>query len=149
MRGPVTFRDIEEATGVSHNGVAQVITTLSLKYPIWSPKRGVYKLYDDDDYNSNGRRGMTGKHVFHDITELVSILQKKELPSREITAIQNKHETLVKWNHNNFSQLLDYISNQYSIYESNYRLYKILTDEDIEKYREELRKNGKQRNDLA
>lgn len=52
LRGPVTFRDIEEATGVSHNGVAQVITTLSLKYPIWSPKRGVYKLYDDDDYNS-------------------------------------------------------------------------------------------------
>ena len=46
-------------------------------------------------------------------------------------------------NHNNFSQLLDYISNQYPIYESNYRLYKILTDEDIEKYREELRKNGK------
>ena len=44
LRGPVTFRDIEEATGVSHNGVAQVITTLSLKYPIWSPKRGVYKL---------------------------------------------------------------------------------------------------------
>ena len=92
---------------------------------------------------ANGRRGMTGKHVFHDITELVSILQKKELPSREITAIQNKHETLVKWNHNNFSQLLDYISNQYPIYESNYRLYKILTDEDIEKYREKLRKNGK------
>lgn len=52
LKGPVTFHDIEVATGISHNGVAQVITTLSLKYPIWSPKRGVYKLYDEDDYNT-------------------------------------------------------------------------------------------------
>lgn len=52
LKGPVTFREIEEATGVAHNGVAQVITTLSLMYPIWSPKRGVYKLYDEEDYNT-------------------------------------------------------------------------------------------------
>lgn len=49
-KGPVTFHDIEEAAGVSHNSVAQVITTLSLRYPIYELKRGVYKLYGDDDY---------------------------------------------------------------------------------------------------
>lgn len=51
LKGPVTFKQIEEVTGVSHCGVAQVITTLTLKYPIWSPKRGVYKLCEDTDYN--------------------------------------------------------------------------------------------------
>jgi len=48
--GPVTFHQIEEAADVSHNSVAQVITTLSLRYPIYEVKRGVYKLYGDDDY---------------------------------------------------------------------------------------------------
>ena len=48
--GPVTFREIEKLTGVAHSGVAQVITTLSIRYPIWSPKRGTYKLIEDKDY---------------------------------------------------------------------------------------------------
>lgn len=52
LAGPVTFRQIEEATGVSHNAVAQVITTLSIMYPIWNPKRGVYKLLTEDDYGT-------------------------------------------------------------------------------------------------
>lgn len=50
LAGPVRFRDIEEASGVSHNAVAQVITTLSLRYPIYEVKRGVYKLYGDEEY---------------------------------------------------------------------------------------------------
>lgn len=46
--GPLTFNEIEKLTCVAHSGVAQVITTLSLRYPIWSPKRGVYTLIDRD-----------------------------------------------------------------------------------------------------
>lgn len=48
--GPLTFSQIEALSGVSHSGVAQVITTLSLKYPIYEYARGLYKLYGDDDY---------------------------------------------------------------------------------------------------
>lgn len=50
LRGPVRFKDIEEVTGVSHNAVAQVITTLSLRYPIYELKRGLYKLYGAEEY---------------------------------------------------------------------------------------------------
>lgn len=58
VRGPVRFRDIEEATGVSHNAVAQVITTLSLRYPIYEVKRGVYKLYGDEEYGNGIKRSL-------------------------------------------------------------------------------------------
>lgn len=58
LAGPLTFRQIEEVTGVSHCGVAQVITTLSLRYPIWSPKRGVYKLCEDSDYGNGIKRSL-------------------------------------------------------------------------------------------
>lgn len=47
--GPLTFTQIKEIAGVSHNGVFQVITTLSMNYPLWSPKPGVYKLLDELD----------------------------------------------------------------------------------------------------
>ena len=46
----VTFAEIEQLSGVSHNAVAQVITTLSLKYPITDIKRGVYMLCAREDY---------------------------------------------------------------------------------------------------
>ncbi|MCQ2611850.1 MAG: hypothetical protein MJ169_08900 [Treponema sp.] len=46
----LTFAEIEAASGVSHNAVAQVITTLSLRYPICDIKRGVYMLCDASDY---------------------------------------------------------------------------------------------------
>lgn len=55
---PVRFRDIEEASGVSHNAVAQVINTLSLRYAIYEVKRGVYKLYGDEEYGDG-----INKHV--------------------------------------------------------------------------------------
>ena len=47
---PLTFSQIEALSGVSHYGVAQVITTLSLHYPVYEVSRGLYKLYGDDDY---------------------------------------------------------------------------------------------------
>ena len=48
--GPLTFSQIKALAGVSHYGVAQVITTLSLHYPIYECARGLYKLYGADDY---------------------------------------------------------------------------------------------------
>lgn len=58
LKGPVSFKEIEQFTGVSHNAVAQVITTLSLRYPIYEVegKRGLYKLYGDDDYGDGINR---------------------------------------------------------------------------------------------
>lgn len=47
--GPLTFTQIKELAGVPHNSVWQVITTLSMNYPIWSPKPGLYKLLDEYD----------------------------------------------------------------------------------------------------
>lgn len=49
-QGPVTFAEIEKMTGVKHNAVAQIITTLCIRYPVWSPARGVYKLCEPSDY---------------------------------------------------------------------------------------------------
>lgn len=49
-RGPIRFSEIKNMTGVKHSGVAQVITTLSLKYPIYEVDRGVYKLYGAEEY---------------------------------------------------------------------------------------------------
>lgn len=48
-KGPLMFCDIERLAGVPHSSVQQVITTLSIKYPVWSPERGVYKLMTDED----------------------------------------------------------------------------------------------------
>lgn len=45
-KGPLSFRDIQELTGVSKAGVSQIVTTMSLRFPVWSPKRGVYQLLD-------------------------------------------------------------------------------------------------------
>ena len=52
LKGEVTFKQIEDFTGVSHNAVAQVITTLCLRYPIYDVRRGVYKLCEDSDYKT-------------------------------------------------------------------------------------------------
>ena len=49
-KGPLTFSQIQALAGVSRAGVSQVITTLSLHYPLYEAARGVYKLYGDDDY---------------------------------------------------------------------------------------------------
>lgn len=50
QKGPLSFSQIQALAGVSRAGVSQVITTLSLHYPIYEAARGMYKLYGDDDY---------------------------------------------------------------------------------------------------
>lgn len=57
-KGPVHWHDIEVASGVSHSTVAQVITTLSLRYPIYELKRGVYKLYGDEEYGDGIKKSL-------------------------------------------------------------------------------------------
>ena len=52
LHGPLTFNQIMEITGLSKAGTSQCITTLILRYPVWSPARGVYKLCEDDDYQT-------------------------------------------------------------------------------------------------
>ena len=49
-KGPLTFSQIQALAGVSRAGVSQVITTLSLHYPLYEQARGIYTLYGDDDY---------------------------------------------------------------------------------------------------
>jgi hypothetical protein len=56
--GPLTFSQIKALAGVSHYGVAQVITTLSLHYPIYEAARGLYKLYGADDYGDGIKKSI-------------------------------------------------------------------------------------------
>ena len=49
-KGPLSFTQIQQLAGVAHAGVAQVITTISLHYPLYEADYGLYKLYGDDDY---------------------------------------------------------------------------------------------------
>lgn len=49
-KGPLSFTQIEQLAGCPRSGTYQVITTLSLHYPIFEVKRGVYKFAGDDDY---------------------------------------------------------------------------------------------------
>lgn len=53
---PLTFSQIETLSGVTHNCVSQVITTLSLHYPLYEVSRGVYKFYSDEDYGDGINR---------------------------------------------------------------------------------------------
>ena len=43
-QGPVSFNKIKSVTGLDKKGAYQVVTTLSLKYPVYSPERGMYAL---------------------------------------------------------------------------------------------------------
>jgi hypothetical protein len=56
QKGPLTFSQIQALAGVSRAGVSQVITTLSLHYPLYEAARGIYKLYGDDDYGDGINR---------------------------------------------------------------------------------------------
>ena len=49
-KGPLSFSQIQVLAEVERCKVSQVITTLSLHYPIYECGRGMYKLYGDDDY---------------------------------------------------------------------------------------------------
>ena len=51
LQGPLTFTQIGQLAGVEkRNSISQIITTLSLHYPVYESARGIYKLYGDDDY---------------------------------------------------------------------------------------------------
>ena len=58
QKGPLTFSQIQSLAGVSRAGVSQVITTLSLHYPLFEAARGIYKLYGDDDYGDGINRAV-------------------------------------------------------------------------------------------
>lgn len=53
--GPLTFSEIGALAEVERCAIAQVITTLSVRYPIWSPSKGVYKLLTEDDLYATPR----------------------------------------------------------------------------------------------
>jgi hypothetical protein len=44
---PITYRDIMRLTGREKTAVPGIITTLSLKYPLYQVSRGVYALNPD------------------------------------------------------------------------------------------------------
>ena len=56
QKGPLTFSQIQALAGVGRAGVSQVITTLSLHYPLYEAARGLYKLYGDYDYGDGINR---------------------------------------------------------------------------------------------
>lgn len=66
-KGPLSFAQIEALSGVPHNGVAQVITTLSLHYPVYEVSRGIYKLYGDDDYGDGINRDALREYGYEDL----------------------------------------------------------------------------------
>lgn len=49
-KGPLTFTQIQAIAGIKRADVAQTITTLSLHYPIYEVRRGLYKLSTAEDY---------------------------------------------------------------------------------------------------
>lgn len=49
-KSPVTTAELSRITGRKGGALQQVITTLSLEYPVWCPRRGVYKLCEMSDY---------------------------------------------------------------------------------------------------
>lgn len=63
-KGPLTFSQIQALAGVSRAGVSQVITTLSLHYPLYEAARGIYKLYGDDDYGDGINRAALKKYGY-------------------------------------------------------------------------------------
>jgi DNA-binding transcriptional regulator GbsR (MarR family) len=44
QKQPLTYDIIKHETGLNDSGVAQVITTLSLDYPVWNPAKGIYEI---------------------------------------------------------------------------------------------------------
>ncbi len=64
QKGPLTFSQIQALAGVSRAGVSQVITTLSLHYPLYEAARGIYKLYGDDDYGDGINRAALKEHGY-------------------------------------------------------------------------------------
>lgn len=45
-------KELEIETGYVFTSITQVVTTLTLHYPIWSPTIGKYKIMEDSDYDN-------------------------------------------------------------------------------------------------
>jgi len=50
-KGPVNSKMIMRKLGVPQTTAYSMINNLSLDMPIWSPKRGTYKLLERSDFN--------------------------------------------------------------------------------------------------
>jgi predicted Rossmann fold nucleotide-binding protein DprA/Smf involved in DNA uptake len=46
---PITYKIIKDVTGLKTNEILQVIDTLSLSYPVYSPGRGIYELLREEE----------------------------------------------------------------------------------------------------
>jgi hypothetical protein len=44
QKQPLTYEIIKKETGLNDSGVAEVITTLSLRCALWDPAKGIYEL---------------------------------------------------------------------------------------------------------
>jgi hypothetical protein len=55
-REPLDYAKIRAVTGVSNSGIMQIIDTLTLRYPLYQIRKGVYGLLKDgdDDEKSGG-----------------------------------------------------------------------------------------------
>jgi hypothetical protein len=46
---PLNYAKIREVTGVSNSGIMQIIDVLTLRYPLYQVRKGVYGLLKDED----------------------------------------------------------------------------------------------------
>ena len=49
-KGYMTFTEIQNFCKTEKIFVAQIIDILSIRYPVWNPKRGIYKVITKEDY---------------------------------------------------------------------------------------------------
>jgi hypothetical protein len=58
QREPLDYAKIRAATGVKNSGIMQIVDTLSLRYPLYQIRKGVYGLLkDEDDDEKTGEEG--------------------------------------------------------------------------------------------
>jgi hypothetical protein len=63
LREPLDRAKIREVTGVSNSGIMQIIDTLTLRYPLYQIRKGVYGLLKDgeDDEKTGGENRSGGE----------------------------------------------------------------------------------------
>jgi hypothetical protein len=61
-REPLNYAKIRDVTGVSNSGIMQIIDTLTLRYPLYQIRRGVYGLLKDENYDKKpGEENQSGE----------------------------------------------------------------------------------------
>jgi hypothetical protein len=55
--GPLTYARIREITGLRNSSIMHVIDTLSLMYPLYQVRKGVYGLLKDDEDGEESDNG--------------------------------------------------------------------------------------------